>query len=376
MSKQKVKKSIFKRWWFWVAAVIVFFIIVGSLSDGSSGNSSTASSTTKVSDSHKTKHSSKTKTKRSEKSTPKQKSNLVPAVVLGNIDGDTIRAKVNSKDETVRMLLIDTPKLVDSEAPVEPYSHDAADYAAKVLPTGRHIYLQKGAKRDKDNNLLAFVYITPKDMYNEYIVKKGLARVVNASANTTAHLSTLQKNEDYAQSHKLGIWSISGYVKSSGYSKSISCDYASKHNYSTRTCNIAKTTPKPSSSATVKKTTSSSSVHSTVSNQTASSSNSSSTPSRSSTVKTATSHTVTPRSTHVAPKTTHSSSTTARTSPSHSTTTHQQSNLSCQGKIKGNANSKIYHLPGDAYYNRTTANIVWFCTEAQAQKAGYRASER
>jgi len=55
---------------------------------------------------------------------------------------------------------------------------------------------------------------------------------------------------------------------------------------------------------------------------------------------------------------------------------HKQSNLSCQGKIKGNANTKIYHLPGDAYYNRTTANIVWFCTEAQAQKAGYRASER
>jgi len=54
----------------------------------------------------------------------------------------------------------------------------------------------------------------------------------------------------------------------------------------------------------------------------------------------------------------------------------QESNLKCEGKIKGNANSKIYHLPGDAYYDRTWDNIVWFCTEAQAQKAGYRASER
>jgi len=83
---------------------------------------------------------------------------------------------------------------------------------------------------------------------------------------------------------------------------------------------------------------------------------------------------VTPRSNYVAPKTTHSYATSSRTASS--APVHKQSNLSCQGKIKGNANSKIYHVPGDAYYDRTTANIVWFCTEAQAQKAGYRKSER
>ncbi|GER66742.1 thermonuclease family protein [Weizmannia acidilactici] len=53
----------------------------------------------------------------------------------------------------------------------------------------------------------------------------------------------------------------------------------------------------------------------------------------------------------------------------------QESNMVCKGKIKGNANSKIYHLPGNPYYNRTKDNIVWFCTEAQAKKAGYRPSK-
>ncbi|WP_339997654.1 calcium-binding protein [Priestia aryabhattai] len=54
----------------------------------------------------------------------------------------------------------------------------------------------------------------------------------------------------------------------------------------------------------------------------------------------------------------------------------QQSNMSCSDQIKGNKNSKIYHVPGGAYYDRTQDNIVWFCSEADAQAAGYRESQR
>jgi micrococcal nuclease len=43
--------------------------------------------------------------------------------------------------------------------------------------------------------------------------------------------------------------------------------------------------------------------------------------------------------------------------------------------IKGNINSRgerIYHVPGSRYYDRTVAE-VWFCTEEEAQAAGFRA---
>jgi micrococcal nuclease len=43
--------------------------------------------------------------------------------------------------------------------------------------------------------------------------------------------------------------------------------------------------------------------------------------------------------------------------------------------IKGNLNSrgeKIYHVPGSRYYDRTIAE-VWFCTEEEAEAAGFRA---
>lgn len=44
-----------------------------------------------------------------------------------------------------------------------------------------------------------------------------------------------------------------------------------------------------------------------------------------------------------------------------------------QGKIIGNKNSLIYHLPGGASYDKVSeANRIYFNSEADAQKAGYR----
>jgi len=43
--------------------------------------------------------------------------------------------------------------------------------------------------------------------------------------------------------------------------------------------------------------------------------------------------------------------------------------------IKGNINSRgerIYHVPGSRYYDQTIAE-VWFCTEEEAEAAGFRA---
>lgn len=54
----------------------------------------------------------------------------------------------------------------------------------------------------------------------------------------------------------------------------------------------------------------------------------------------------------------------------------QETNLDCKGKIKGNANSHIYHVPGGSFYDSTTDNIVWFCSEKEAQDKGYRKSKR
>ena len=52
-------------------------------------------------------------------------------------------------------------------------------------------------------------------------------------------------------------------------------------------------------------------------------------------------------------------------------------------RIKGNISSsgeRIYHVPGGEWYDRTKITAGkgerWFCTEAEAQAAGWRASRQ
>ncbi len=45
-------------------------------------------------------------------------------------------------------------------------------------------------------------------------------------------------------------------------------------------------------------------------------------------------------------------------------------------QIKGNLNSKIYHVPGGASYAKTTANVQCFNTEAEAAAAGFTRAKR
>lgn len=165
---------------------------------------------------------------------------LIPVTVAKEVDGDTIHVTMPSgKNEDVRMLLIDTPEDVDPYKPVEPFGPKAAAYAKKMLPIGKHIYLQEGKpgyKRGKYGRLLAFVYRTPNDMYNKDAVKKGLARVAYVYPPNTQHLSALKKSQQYAKSHTLGIWGIPGYVTPDGYNLSIACDWARKHGYPDSGC--------------------------------------------------------------------------------------------------------------------------------------------
>jgi hypothetical protein len=50
-------------------------------------------------------------------------------------------------------------------------------------------------------------------------------------------------------------------------------------------------------------------------------------------------------------------------------------NGSCNGKIKGSA-SRIYHVFGGAFYDKTTKPVWCFNTEDEAKSAGFRKSAR
>lgn len=51
-------------------------------------------------------------------------------------------------------------------------------------------------------------------------------------------------------------------------------------------------------------------------------------------------------------------------------------NTSDSGKIVGNINSHIYHVPGQSGYNMNSSNAVYFNSEQEAINAGYRRAKR
>ena len=99
------------------------------------------------------------------------------------VDGDTIKIKYNDKNETIRLIGIDTPESVhaDSNKNIEE-GQIASDYTQDRLE-GKEIKLEFDVQpRDKYGRLLAYVYIDGK-MFNEELLKKGYARLLTYPPN-------------------------------------------------------------------------------------------------------------------------------------------------------------------------------------------------
>lgn len=181
---------------------------------------------------------------------------LVAATITKEVDGDTIHVNIKGKDETIRMLLIDTPETHKPGTPVEPFGIKASAFAVGQMPVGTHVKLEigkAGYTRDKYGRLLAFIYLPNGQLYNEKVVRKGLARVAYIYPPNTQHLDKLKAAQSYAKAHKLGIWSIPGYVTDSGYNVSD----ASSSTTSTTKKSTTSTSKSSSSSTSSSKSTSS-----------------------------------------------------------------------------------------------------------------------
>lgn len=216
------------------------------------------------------------------------KGDTFTATIIKVVDGDTVKIKLNNGDEeTVRLLLIDTPETVHPTKDVQPFGPEASQFAKKLMPAGSQVEVELGiGERDKYRRLLAYFYVDGQ-MVNKQLLEKGLARVAYVYAPNTKYLDELEAIQQKAQQKSIGIWSIENYVTEKGFNDSTTIESKQEKTITERTdC------PNPT--------------------------------------------------------------------------------------IKGNINSKgekIYHLSSGQYYGITKAEEM-FCTETEAQAAGFRKSER
>lgn len=153
-----------------------------------------------------------------EKESGSNNKSLIKVDVTEVIDGDTIKVNLNSKEETVRLLLVDTPETKHPRLGVQPYGPEASEFTKKEL-SNQTIDIELGiSERDKYGRVLAYVY---KDgaMFNQRLLEEGLARVAYVYAPNTKYLDELEDAQRLAQEKKKGIWSIENYANEDNVSQ-------------------------------------------------------------------------------------------------------------------------------------------------------------
>jgi len=129
------------------------------------------------------------------------------ATVAQVIDGDTIVARVEGRDEHVRLIGIDTPETVAPTRPVMCFGPEASAELHRLLPDGTPIRLVRDIEaRDAYGRLLAYVYrATDGTFVNQALARSGFADVL-AIAPNTAHGEELRAAVIDAKTARRGLW--------------------------------------------------------------------------------------------------------------------------------------------------------------------------
>lgn len=130
------------------------------------------------------------------------------AQVVRVIDGDTLVVNVGGREESIRLLGIDTPESVDPRSPVECFGKEASRHTEALVPPGTEIHLVRDVEaRDRYSRLLAYVYRADDGAFiNLQLLRKGFAAVLTYPPNV-AHVDDFTAAAAQARAEGLGLWS-------------------------------------------------------------------------------------------------------------------------------------------------------------------------
>ena len=126
------------------------------------------------------------------------------ATVYRVADGDTVsvQPRIDGED-SVRLIGVDAPEVGEGQ----PYAAEAASFARDRL-RGRRVRLEFDAeKRDDYGRVLAYAYLPDGSMFNETLLREGLAQVATFPPNTR-HLNRFEEAQQEAREAGRGIWGL------------------------------------------------------------------------------------------------------------------------------------------------------------------------
>jgi micrococcal nuclease len=124
------------------------------------------------------------------------------------IDGDTIVARVDGREERIRYIGIDTPETVKPNTPVQCFGPQAHALNARLLGgAGTPLSLRFDRElRDRYGRLLAYVYRMRDGLFvNARLIDAGAAHTLTIAPNT-AHEAQLSQLQHRARAAGRGLW--------------------------------------------------------------------------------------------------------------------------------------------------------------------------
>lgn len=121
-------------------------------------------------------------------------------------DGDTFAVSIAGKNETVRMIGIDTPETKDPRVQVQCFGLAASQKTHELLEN-QTVRLEADAAsgdRDKYQRLLRYVYLPNGTMVNQYLVEQGYAFAYTLFPN--GRLDDFRQWERDARLANRGLW--------------------------------------------------------------------------------------------------------------------------------------------------------------------------
>jgi endonuclease YncB( thermonuclease family) len=133
-----------------------------------------------------------------------------PATLRSTVDGDTISVVADGRQESVRLVGVDTPETGEGSRALECFGPEASEFTAGMLSGVDTVWLEQDVEdRDRYDRLLRYVWFERDGrvyLANEAILRAGAGERFRDTPNRR-HVDRLIDAEAFARDHGYGFWS-------------------------------------------------------------------------------------------------------------------------------------------------------------------------
>lgn len=123
------------------------------------------------------------------------------------IDGDTIMVKIGEKEESVRLIGVDTPETVDPRKTVQCFGKEASEEMKKLVENKMVRLEADSTQTDKDkyNRLLRYVYLEDGTLVNKKMIEEGFGFEYTYQIPYKFQ-TEFKEAQKVAEKNKMGLW--------------------------------------------------------------------------------------------------------------------------------------------------------------------------